>query len=442
MNRRHFLAFSAASAQILKRPNLLLILTDQQSHTAWSGARNPWLSTPVMDALASSGTVFEEAYCNYPVCSPSRGSIFTSRLPHETGVMTNGQSIPATIPTMGEIFRAGGYKTAYAGKWHLPKSFDGMTAFEKIAGGSALGKDMDAPVADACVQYLHQAKGSAEPFLLVASFMNPHDICDWIRQHPGARNHPRRFSYPPAPTNLTVDPKEPEAMQFHRTAGYDLMSQAVGTASHWMRDDFRHYLHDYYRMVETVDKEIGRVIAALRENQLDGNTVIAFASDHGEGMGGHRWVQKAAFWEESVHVPFFLSGPGIRAGQRSRDLVTLMDIVPTFCDFAGIAPPAEARGISLRPSCNGQAQPRPHVTSHLRFDSAEREGRMLRTERYKYIAFNSGQRAEQLFDLLTDPGESRNLALEPAGKGLLEQHRELLRSELRRTKDGFRMAAS
>jgi len=89
--------------------------------------------------------VFEEACYNYPVRSPSRASIFTSRLPHETEVMTNGQSIPTRIPTMGEIFRAGSHKTAYAGKWHLPKSFDGMTAFEKIAGEAPQKKKWTPP---------------------------------------------------------------------------------------------------------------------------------------------------------------------------------------------------------------------------------------------------------------------------------------------------------
>ena len=441
--RRSFLASSASAlgAQpppaATPRPNLLLILTDQQSHQAWSGARNPWLATPAMDSLAESGTVFEEAYCNYPVCSPSRGSIFTSRLPHETGVMTNGRAIPSTMPTMGEVFRAAGYRTAYAGKWHLPKSFDGMTAFDKIAGGHALGAKMDSPVAEACVNYLNQAEASAEPFLLVASFMNPHDICDWIRQHPGARNHPNRFRYPPAPSNLQVDPGEPEAIQFHRTAGYDLMSQAVGIAAHWLRDDFRHYLHDYYRMVESVDREIGRVLAALRTNALAGNTVIAFASDHGEGLGGHRWVQKASFWEESVHVPFIWSGPGIQAGQRSRDLTTLIDILPTFCDLAGVSAPPVVRGHSLRAALAGKPQPRNHVTSHLRFDSASREGRMLRTERYKYVAFNSGARPEQLYDLLVDPGETRNQAADPGAQAMLNEHRALLREELRRTQDSF-----
>lgn len=193
-----------------ERPNILLILTDQQTHNAWSGCGNPWLRTPAMDSIATRGLAFTNAICPYPVCSPSRSAIFTGRMPHESGVMDNGKSIPPGIATMGEIFRAAGYNTAYGGKWHLPKSFDGMTAFTKIAGGSALGRNMDAPLADACVKWLRaNPKG---PYLLVASFMNPHDICDWIRQQPGAREHPNVDKYQPAPVNMGVDPDEPEAI--------------------------------------------------------------------------------------------------------------------------------------------------------------------------------------------------------------------------------------
>jgi arylsulfatase A-like enzyme len=417
---------AAAFAQV-KRPNFLVILTDQQTHNAWSGCGNSWLKTPAMDWLARRGTVFTNAVCAYPVCSPSRSAIFTGRMPHETGVMGNGGPIPAGMASMGELFRAAGYNTAYGGKWHLPKSFDGMTGFTKIIGGSALGRDMDTPLSNACSEWLRKSPGG--PFLLVASFMNPHDICDWIRQHRGTREFPASAVMPPAPLNMAVDPEEPEAIQYHRTAGYDLMSQAVGIASEWRRDDMRLYLHDYYRMVEQVDGEIGKVLAALRETGQDRDTVIVFASDHGEGLGAHRWAQKASFYEEALRVPFFVSGPGVAQGVNG-ELTTLADIVPTMCALAGIAPPADVRGVNV---CGGFS--RPFVTSELRYEVAGREGRMLRTKRYKYVRFNSGARAEQLFDLELDPGETFNLARR--GGGVLEDHRRLLNEWLSKTGDRF-----
>jgi len=237
---------------------------------------------------------------------------------------------------------------------------------------------------------------------------------------------------------MGVDPLEPEFLQYHRRAGYDLMSQAVGIASQWRRDDVRHYLHGYYRLVEDVDREIGRVLSALRDTGLESNTLVVFASDHGEGMGAHRWVQKAAFWEETAKVPLVIAGPGVRAGAVDRhSLVSLADLMPTLCDFAGAAPPPDMRGLSLRPALGGKPLDRPYVVSELLYGDQTREGRMLRTSRYKYVRFNGGARPEQFFDLQEDPGETRNLVNRAESAGILEEHRQLLAGWISRTADDF-----
>ena len=440
VSRRSFVASAAAgiAAAQTRRPNILFLMTDQQACSALSANGNPWLRTPAMDSLAAAGVSFLRSYATYPVCSPARSSMFTSRMPHETGVRDNGLPIAAGMPTMGEIFRQAGYRTVYGGKWHLPKSFGGVTAFEELIGGHGLGAKMDAPLADACVDFL--GKKPSEPFLLVASFMNPHDVCSWIRDHKGTRPHPNAASYPPAPGNMGVDPLEPEYIQHHRAAGYNLMSQAVGIAAGWLRDDIRFYIHSYYRMVEDVDRQIGRVLAALRQSGLAGNTLVIFTSDHGEGMGAHRWAQKAAFWEETAAVPFIVSGAGVarRGVIDDRALVSGLDILPTMCDYAGIRPPETLRGKSLRPAVEGRELERAFVVSELSvYGGKEREGRMLRTSRYKYVAFNGGARPEQLFDLELDPGETRNLALLPAAAAVLGEHRALLRHWIRETGDDF-----
>ncbi len=420
-----------------KRPNLLLIMTDQQTHDAMSCAGNRWLKTPAMDSLASNGVRFAQTICAYPVCSPSRGSIFTSRMPHETGVRLNNGTIPASMPTMGEIFRDAGYKTVYGGKWHLPKTFDGMTGFEKLIGGSSQGKDMDAPLASACAKWLRAAP--AEPFLMVASFMNPHDICEWIREHAGTHDYPEVKTYPPIPANWPVDPEEPACIQYHRTGKYDLMSEAVAIAAEWKPADMRKYVHDYYRMVEDVDMQIGILLAALREKGLEQNTVVIFVSDHGEGMCAHKWAQKASFYEESVRVPMIISGPGIarKGAVDNRTLASLTDILPTFCDYAGIAPPKTIHGVSLKPVVEGRPIVREFAVSELRYGSAEREGRMLRSTRFKYVVFNSGARPEQLFDLSIDPGETLNVARDASYAPILKQHRDQLKRWIAETNDDF-----
>ncbi|MBL8175601.1 MAG: sulfatase-like hydrolase/transferase [Bryobacterales bacterium] len=428
MTRRGFLTAGApALLRGANRPNIVLIMTDQQTRDAMSCAGNRWLKTPAMDRIAAMGTRYTRAYCAYPVCSPSRSSVFTGVLPHAAGVMENGKPIRQGLPTLGEVFAKAGYQTAYGGKWHLPKSFDGMTGFTRIAGGSALGKNMDSPLADACVQWV-QGKPSA-PFFLVASFMNPHDICDWIRQHKGTREHPELASYPAAPRNMAIDPGEPEAIQYHREQGYDLMSQAVGIASGWRTEEFRHYLYDYYRMVEDVDRQVGRLLDALEQSGLMHDTVIAFCSDHGEGLGGHKWAQKASFYEESARVPLMLAGPGVPRRRLNPALSSLEDLMPTLCDLAGLATPESCTGVSLLKG--GRAM----VSSQLRYGGADREGRMIRTHRHKYVLFNSGRNPEQLFDLASDPGETRNLAGIGAMRKVLLDHRRMLKDLAKRTGD-------
>jgi len=427
--RRAFLTTAAAPA-ILRgatRPNIVLIMTDQQTRDALSCAGNKWVHTPAMDRIAAAGTRYTRAYCAYPVCSPSRSSVFTGVLPHAAGVMENGKPIRQGLPTLGEVFSQAGFNTAYGGKWHLPKSFDGMTGFTKIIGGSALGQNMDSPLADACVEWVRNKP--KDPFFLTASFMNPHDICDWIRRHKGTREHPALASYPTAPKNLAVDPDEPEAIQYHRRQGYDLMSQAVGIAESWREEEFRHYLHDYYRMVEDVDRQVGRLLDALQQAGNLQNTVIAFCSDHGEGLGGHKWAQKASFYEESSRIPLILAGPGILRRKMNPALASLEDLMPTLCELAGLETPESCTGVSLlKPQ-------RTMVTSQLRYGDASREGRMIRTHRYKYVLFNSGKNPEQLFDLAGDPGETRNLAKSPGSKKALSEHRSLLKQAARRTAD-------
>jgi arylsulfatase A-like enzyme len=447
MKRRTFLGGSAvlASPSVLSRaatgrPNVLLILTDQQSNIAMAANGNKNLRTPAMDGLAADGISFTESYCTYPVCSPARSSLMTSRMPHETGVRVNGRPIVAGMPTMGEHFREHGFQTAHAGKWHLPRGFGEPPGFEYLIGGHSLGARMDEPLATACVKYLTEKP--KQPFLLVASFMNPHDVCHWIRGHKGSRNYRSTAKFPPARLNMAVDPEEPEYVQFHRTGDYDLMSNSLKISSEWKVDDFRHYLHDYYRMVEDVDRQIGRVLSALRFRGLAENTVVILTADHGEGLGSHRWTQKAAFWEETAKVPLTVSGAGVKARGvvESKSLASGLDVLPTMSDYAGIPSPKGIRGNSLRPVVNGAGWNRRFVVSELsEYGDKTRQGRMLRTSQHKYVVFNGGERPEQLFDLHLDPGEVNNLVRQSDSSAILREHRALLMDWIAETEDDFRL---
>ena len=173
-----------------------------------------------------------------------------------------------------------------------------------------------------------------------------------------------------------------------------------------------------------VDGEIGRVLQALEETGLDRNTLIVFTSDHGEGMAQHQLARKQTAYEASARVPLMVSWPGhvLENTTDATHLVTGMDIMPTVCEYAGIAPPAKMRGKSLKPLLEGRSVP---WHSYIVMEIPTNAGRMVRTERYKYITYLDDP-VEQLFDMQDDPGETVNLAASSRYTSILDEHKELL----------------
>jgi arylsulfatase A-like enzyme len=445
-------AVNRASPQ--KRPNILLITTDQQTWNALSASGNPYVRTPAMDRLAAGGVRFELSYCAAPICSPSRAALLTGRLPHETGVDFNQQLPNSNIPNIGQVFQQAGYQTVYAGKWHLPSLYPGcrgetIPGFEVLPLGKPLSTavkeadldhadERDREVTDAAVAYL---RGRHErPFLLVVSLLNPHDIC---YQVDGKRHYfsaPDPSVLPPLPPNFDVDPQEPEFVHLRRNQ-LTYGAQIVATRN-WTEVDWRTYLYVYYRLVERVDAEIGRVLQVLSEAGLDGDTLIVFTSDHGEGMATHHWVVKLSLYDSVAKVPVIIRWPGIIPSGRvdHEHLVSGLDVMPTLCDYAGATAPPECRGTSLRSMIERPTSTsREFVVSELATDKERPEvmGRMVRTARYKYIAYSIGRHNEQLFDLSADPGETQNLAEFAALRSVLQRHRALLRDWVNETGDHF-----
>jgi len=463
VNRREFMkigGFSAASPltrcsnRNQKQPNILFILTDQQTWRAMSCIGNPHLSTPVMDRLANEGVRFEQTYSTNPLCSPARSCLLTGRMPHETGVNWNSLPIKPGIPNMGKIFRENGYRTVWAGKWHLPgnypvlKTFDGFEVlpFHDETRGRReyqFGDLTDEPLADAVVQFLNQPPD--KPFLLGVSFMNPHDCCYVVRKqdnYPSANEIHEPL--PPLPSNFAISPDEPQFIQEKRTI--IPYGDIVRRASNWDENKWRAYLWNYYRMTERVDAALGKVLKALDDNGLSENTLVIFTSDHGDGVASHRWVGKACLYEESVRIPLiFRWTKRIPAGRTDQvNLVSQLDLLPTLCDYTGIPKLPEFRGHSLKKIIdNPKTKWREYVVSEVADDrnNPKRKGRMLRTGRYKYNIFSHGARNEQLFDLKNDPGETQNLAYEPTMQKILNEHRRLLDEWMKKTNDDFHIIA-
>jgi arylsulfatase A-like enzyme len=409
------------------RPNILYILTDQQYAGAMSCTGNDDLHTPAMDRLAASGVRFDNACCTYPLCTPSRASMLTGMMPHQVGVYDNVEALPDTWPerTLGHRLSDAGYACAYGGKWHLPEeSIPEGHGFTSICGFS------DWDLADACIDYLRQRR--RQPFFLMASFDNPHNICEWSRQTTlpwGPVEDVPTPQCPNLPANFLTAPYESEAVAAERCP----RPRSIFRGGSLTEDDWRHYRHAYYRLIEKVDAEIGRILEALDANGLTEDTVVIFTSDHGDGMGAHRWNQKSVLYEESVRVPFIVSCPGRISPPRVDDrLVSGLDLYPTICDYAEVEPPPEIRGLSLRPPAEGKngVEWRDHVVTETFFGpligGLGTHGRMVRTAEYKYVLYSWGKYREQLFHLPTDPGEMTNLAVEARHASVLEDHRQLL----------------
>jgi arylsulfatase A-like enzyme len=425
-----------------RRPNVLFLMTDQQTLRAMSAYGNRWLKTPHMDSIAANGVRFERSYCTAPVCGPSRSSLITSRMPHVTGVNVNGQTPDPAIPNMGHIFRDAGYVTAWAGKWHLPKSYPQgpVPGFEylPVPEGTKfrLGAETDGPVADEAIEFLGHEHD--RPFLLGVSLHNPHDICWSVRQDPPEPIDERLL--PPLPANFEIDPKEPEFIKVCRQR--EKYGPEILYTKDWDRKRWRQYLYQYYRHAEEVDVEIGRILRVLRERGLEQDTLIVFTSDHGEGAAAHRWVVKLSLYEEPATVPLVVAWKGVTpAGRVDRThLVSGLDVLPTICHYAGIERRGDFEGMSLRPLIEDPERPgRAFVVTELSSDSQDlsKKGRMVRTRQYKYIAFSFGARPEMLFDLVQDPGETNNLALGESAKRELNRHRQLLREWIGQTGDDF-----
>ncbi len=426
------------------RPNVLLLLTDQQTLRAMSIYGNPYLHTPNMDTLARSGVRFSISYCTAPVCGPARSSIVTGRMPHETGVVLNGETPDPSLPNLGQIFRQANYETAWAGKWHLPASYPRppngtIPGFDYLhvpeGTGFAIGDQTDAAVVDQAVSFLKQDHD--RPWLLAVSLHNPHDICWWVRDEP---IQPVNIDLlPPLPDNFAIAPDESEFLADCRVPKkYGVEQQYTAD---WDATQWRAYLYAYYRLTEQVDRCIGRVLNALRAADAAKNTLVVFTSDHGEGVAGHQFIVKLTPYDGATTVPLICSWPGVIPAERedAEHPVSAIDIVPTLCDYAQVAAPP-VTGVSLRPWIEGTGDTkREYVVCELSpfRTQPRRQGRILRTHRFKYLAFTDGARPEMLFDMQADPGETRNLAYQADYAAELKRHRDLLRDWLRQTEDEF-----
>lgn len=400
-----------------------------------------------MDRIAAKGVRFEQAYASNPICVPSRTSYMTGTMPHENGVDYNGDLVPldcSRFPVLAGLFRDAGYDTGHFGKWHLPHDIDNVAWSGFITRKAVRNNDVDDDIVRPCLDFITTKRDA--PFLAFASFVNPHDICEFARILTGMPDRlkngaipepPDLDELPPLPENWERPDDEPQAVTDH----YMLeTTRGIYPSREWGGAEdprWRQYLWAYYRLVELVDRRVGELLDGLEGAGLDGNTLIVFTSDHGDGMARHRWTQKTLFYDEVARVPFILSWPGKLSPRtvKANHLLNLgTDLFPTLMDAAGLEKPSRLTGLSALPAATGKADApaHPFIVSENNLQPkwearGDVSGRMIRTPRYKYVRYSHGANREQLFDMEADPLEMRNLVADPAFAEVLNEHRQLAR---------------
>jgi arylsulfatase len=423
----------AAGAGDPPRPNIVIILTDQQQSGMLGAAGTPNLRTPAMDSIAAAGVRFERAFTACPQCSPARAALLTGRWPHRTGVLGNivrdeppadaGCSLPLdpALPNLASAFRAAGYETAWFGKWHLGRD-PSRYGFEPSSGDPT-----DPETTRRAVEFLRGTHG--RPFLLAASYVNPHDI---YLARVAAIDAPANEAAG-LPASLEDDlAGKPAAQRVFRDEDQGKDGRGYGPAS-WQR-----YRRRYKSLVEMVDGEIGQVLAALRA--ADPAAVVVFTADHGELGGAHGLLYKGPMmYEELVRVPLVISWPGRIEPGADRSLVSNVDLLPTLCDLAGVPAPPGIDGASLGPLLlRRDPAPRRRDTVFAEYHGKQKWRipiRMVRTDRWKYVRYRDG--AEELYDLEADPWEIRNLAADPVSAETKRGLSARLDAWIARTADPF-----
>lgn len=429
-----------------KKPNVLILLSDQHRRDLLTCSGNPLVPTPNLDRIAARGVRFTQAYCPYPVCAPSRMSLLTGLHGHHHGVDSNERTLDWRVRTVAHHFRDHGYLTGLIGKMHFndghthgfdyvlgfndwlmylgPKvqhyaneigtysktmhntgcgfpAIEGLwkgaspwvghvTARTELASDLAAEDHFDFFVGRESSKFLRRYK--EQPFFLIAGFLKPH-FPFYPPKGWAERYVPEKIDFP-SPGDLTKYPRHVR----ERAAAY----------RKWGEDQLRRFWAGYLGNLAFLDSCIGEVYRTLEELNLTDDTIVLYTSDHGEMGGEHGLFEKFVFFEPSVGVPFIVSCPKmIPEGKVRRALTEYLGIYPTLAELTGTGRPTGLDARSFAPLLRNPEAPGPAaIFAEYALSWAPRY--MIRTPRFKYV-YNEGD-VPELYDLEADPGEFINQA--------------------------------
>lgn len=386
------LAVHPAARAVQERPNVLVFMTDQESATLPAS-----LKRKAFDSLRRRGITFTNAFCNTPQCSPARSSLLTGLEPHRTGVLTNvdktslGRPLSPSIPTIGTAFRDKGYSTGYFGKWHLGDDHSGLQSF----GFSEHYDGSDTSVSQKAAAWIRSHRS---PWLAWVSILNPHDIYKVVARP--ATGEASRGVRPPKTTRADLAGKPSAQTKYlNEDQGRPTLKY---TSEDWVR-----YRSFYCDLVEKADECLAAVLAALEPAS---NTIVIYTSDHGDALGEHGLPFKGPFmYEPLIRIPLVIAAPGLKSASVRSDFAVSVDLAPTLAGLAGWKWPGSVDGRDLSSAPSGrdavflEYYGKQHWVSPIR---------TIRTADWKLSSYSNGD--VELYDLVHDPAEAKNIAGTPA----------------------------
>jgi len=441
----------------MKRPNVVLLYTDQQRWDTIRAGGNPLVHTPNLDALAARGALLDRCYVNSPVCMPSRHSMLSGQYASSIGSTCNGIEMRPEVPTLHNILKPYGYHAANIGKLHFKNhsNRDHREPHPTYGFDTLILSDEPGCYEDAYIKWVRQQapdqvencrcdtppawtgepvhvhpRRPQEPYVfdgpegLTHTAFVAEETADFIRRHAGERFFAIAGFYAP---HAPINPPQ-RFVDMYDAARMPLPARAEGENLEDVSDEqWRKVKAYYYALVSHIDDQVGRILSALDETGLREETIVIFTADHGEHLGDHGMVGKSQVYDSSSRVPLIVSYPGrVEEGAVRSEIIEHVDLAPTVLDWCGVQAPPIFQGRSFRALLEGGAyEARRSAFMEIRAPF-QHSWKGLRTENYKYCVHN-GER-EQLFDLAGDPGEVRDVSGEAAyADALGEVRAELLR---------------
>ncbi len=460
-------AFSGP-ASAAEKMNVLLVVSDDLTNQTLGCYGSPKCQSPNIDKLAAKGVKFDRAYCQFPLCNPSRTSFLTGLRPDTTRVYENATQFRKTVPdaqSLPQTFRKAGYFVGRVGKLYhygVPAQIgtDGLDdpkSWEKVVNPKGRDKDDE----DLIFTLNPQAKGSARfggtlswlaadgtdeehtdgkiaaevsklidanrdrPFFLACGFFRPHT--PYVA--------PKKYfeMYPTDKFTLPDVPKD------HKDSAPAPAFGSYKKEQDKLTDDLRRQaLQAYHASTTFMDAQVGHVLDALEKAKIADKTIVVFISDHGYHLGEHGLWQKMSLFENSARVPLLIYDPRAKGnGKACSRTVELVDLHTTLADLCGLESP-KTDGFSLKPLLDDPtatwdhpaytqvSRGTPTATGDASKDSKWFMGRSVRTERYRYTEWANGEKGVQLYDYTTDPGELKNLASDPKHADTVAMMKKLL----------------